>query len=67
MEHDRCRTDVAGTPLCLFPVPLNRLNRLYEIDPILKSYLSYPANELADLLNIKTAKAIKLNENLLQN
>jgi DNA processing protein len=51
----------------VFPVPLNRLNRLYERDPNLEKLFSYPANELADLLNIKTAKAIKLHENLLQN
>ncbi|MFJ7933127.1 DNA-processing protein DprA [Sporosarcina sp. NPDC096371] len=51
----------------VFPVPLNRLNRLYEKDPNLEKLYTYRAKELVDLLNISLAKAIQLKENLQQN
>ncbi len=34
----------------VFPVPLNRLNRLYEIDPNLEKLYVYKAVELAHIL-----------------
>ncbi len=51
----------------VFPVPLNRLNRLYEIDPTLEKLYTYHPKELADLLGITLAKAIQMKENLQQN
>ncbi|WP_318615441.1 DNA-processing protein DprA [Sporosarcina sp. YIM B06819] len=51
----------------VFPVPLNRLSRLYDRDPNLERLYTYRANELVDLLNISLAKAIQLAENLQRN
>ena len=50
----------------VFPVPLNRLSRLYETDPTLEKLYTYRPKELADLLGISLAKAIQLKENLQQ-
>ena len=52
-------TDVEKRLLALhyvFPVPLNRLNRLYEIDPTLEKLYTYRPKELADLLGISLAQ-----------
>jgi DNA processing protein len=51
----------------VFPVPLNRLGKLFEIDPDLDQLFAYRAKELAELLNIPMAKALKLKENLQRN
>lgn len=51
----------------LLPVPKNRLNMLYEIDPNLVNYQTYPAERLARILTISIDKANRLKENLLQN
>lgn len=51
----------------VFPVPLNRMRMLYEVDPDLDQLFMYRANELAKLLNIPIAKATNLKENLQQN
>jgi DNA processing protein len=51
----------------LFPVPLQRLNTLYEIDPNLENLYKYSARQLAEILNISAQKAIQLKSNLLQN
>lgn len=50
-----------------FPVPLNRLKKMFDRDPNLKQLFMYKASELAELLNIPLAKALKLKENLHQN
>lgn len=50
----------------VFPVPLNRLNRLYEIDPTLEKLYKYRPKELVHLLGITLDKAIQLKENLQQ-
>ncbi len=50
-----------------FPVPQNRLNRLFETDPSLENYLSYSAEKLASLLKVTTLKAVHLKANLLKN
>lgn len=63
-------TDVEKRLLALhyvFPVPLNRLNRLYEFDPTLEKLHLYRPKELADLLGISLAKAIQMKESLQQN
>ncbi len=51
----------------VFPVPLNRLNRLYEIDPNLEKLFAFKAIELAHILKISVLKASQLKENLLRN
>ena len=51
----------------VFPVPLNRLNSLYEIDPNLDKLYVYKAFELAHILKITVSKASQIKENLLQN
>jgi DNA processing protein len=51
----------------LFPVPRNRLNALYEIDPNLEKLHTYSAERLAFLLRIKVEKAVYLKENFLKN
>ena len=51
----------------VFPVPLNRLERLYEIDPNLEKLYVFKAIELAHLLKIPVLKASWLKENLLKN
>ena len=56
MEIDRCRKKIVSTSLFISG-PMNRLNRLYEIDPNLEKLFTYPANELAELLNITTGKS----------
>ena len=48
----------------VFPVPLNRLNRLYEIDPNLEKLYVYTAVELAHILNISVSKARQLKDSL---
>ncbi|MEK5039563.1 DNA-processing protein DprA [Sporosarcina sp. FSL K6-3457] len=63
-------TDVEKRLLALhyvFPVPLNRLNRLYETDPTLEKLYTYRPKELVDLLGISLTKAIQMKENLQQN
>ncbi|WP_172369703.1 DNA-processing protein DprA [Sporosarcina jiandibaonis] len=51
----------------LFPVPKNRLNALFEIDPNLEKLHTYPAERLAFLLHIKMEKAVYLKESFLKN
>lgn len=51
----------------VFPVPLNRLNRLYEIDPNLEKLYVYKAVELAHILNISVSKASQLKDSLDRN
>lgn len=51
----------------VFPVPLNRLNRLYEIDPNLEKLYVYKAVELAHILNITVSKAGQLKDSLDRN
>ncbi|WP_186671255.1 DNA-processing protein DprA [Sporosarcina sp. BP05] len=51
----------------VFPVPLNRLNRLYEIDPNLEKLYVYKAFELAHILNIPVLKASQLKDSLHRN
>jgi len=51
----------------LLPVPKNRLNALYELDPQLINYQAYPSERLARILAITPDKASRLKENLLQN
>ena len=50
-----------------FPVPKNRLNRLYEIDPNLEKFQTYSAERLANLLKITSLKASQLKANFLKN
>ena len=50
-----------------FPVPKNRLNRLYEIDPNLVKIQTYSAERLANLLKITSLKASQLKANFLKN
>ena len=47
-----------------FPVPKNRLNLLYELDPNLDRFSIYSAGKLASILRITTEKAAKLKANL---
>ena len=49
----------------LLPVPKNRLNILYEIDPNLANFQTYSAERLARILNIKADKASRLKAKLL--
>lgn len=51
----------------VFPVPLNRLNRLYGIDPNLEKLYVYKAVELAHILKISVSKASQLKDNLHRN
>lgn len=51
----------------VFPVPLNRLNSLYEIDPNLEKLYVYKAFELAHILNISMSKASQLKDSLYRN
>lgn len=51
----------------VFPVPLNKLNGLYEIDPNLEKLYVYKANELAHILRISVSKAIQIKDNLHRN
>ena len=51
----------------MFPVPLNRLKRLYETDPALEKLYMYKAIELAQILKISLTKASQLKEKLLRN
>lgn len=48
----------------LLPVPKNRLNTLYEIDPNLINYQNYSNERLAQVLNISIEKASHLKLNL---
>lgn len=50
----------------VFPAPLNKLERLYGIDPNLEKLYTYRPDQLASMLTITTKKAGKLKENLLQ-
>ena len=50
----------------LFPVPKNRLNTLYELDPTLEKFPNYSTDYLAIVLNISTDKAHNLKEQLLK-
>lgn len=50
-----------------FPVPKNRLNRLYEIDPNLENFHTYTAEILSNILKITSLKASRLKANLLKN
>ena len=50
-----------------FPVPKNRLNRLYEVDPNLENFQTYSAERLANLLRITSLKASQLKANFLKN
>lgn len=50
----------------LFPVPKNRLNRLYELDPTLVNFPTYSTERLAFVLNITREKASRLKERLLE-
>ncbi|WP_342509440.1 DNA-processing protein DprA [Sporosarcina sp. FSL K6-2383] len=63
-------TDVEKRLLALhyvFPVPLNRLNKLYETDPTLEKLYMYRPIELVRLLGISLKKAVQLKESLQQN
>jgi len=51
----------------LLPVPKNRLNALYEMDPELLNYQRYSAEVLSRLLKTTPKKALQLKESLLQN
>ncbi|MER2088120.1 MAG: DNA-processing protein DprA [Sporosarcina sp.] len=51
----------------VFPVPFNRLNGLYGIDPNLEKLYSYKAFELAHILKITMSKAHQLQEKLYRN
>lgn len=51
----------------VYPVPLNRLNRLYEIDPNLEKLYVYKAVELAHILKITVSKASQLKDSLHRN
>ncbi|CAM3079916.1 DNA-processing protein DprA [Filibacter tadaridae] len=48
----------------VFPVPVNRLERLFMIDPNLEKIFDFKATEFASLLNIPIRKASRLQENL---
>lgn len=48
-----------------FPVPKNRLNLLYEMDPNLVDFQAYPAEKLAAILKTTAKKAERLKANLL--
>lgn len=50
-----------------FPVPKNRLNRLYETDPSLENYHTFSVERLASLLKITELKASQLKSNLVKN
>ena len=49
-----------------FPVPKNRLNLLYEMDPSLVNFPTYSAEKLAVILKTTAEKARKLKVNLLE-
>ncbi|MHA6258696.1 DNA-processing protein DprA [Sporosarcina sp. CAU 1771] len=51
----------------LFPVPANRLNNLYEMDPNLESIHLYSVKKLAEILKIPYEKAMKIKANLIEN
>nr|WP_192597460.1 DNA-processing protein DprA [Sporosarcina limicola] len=51
----------------VFPVPWNRLKRLYETDPNLEKLFTYRATEFAEILKITVQKANRLKENLIRN
>ncbi len=51
----------------VFPVPLNRLNGLYGIDPNLEKLYVYKAIEFAHILKISVSKASRLKDNLHRN
>jgi DNA processing protein len=51
----------------LFPVPKNRLNAIYEIDPNLEKFHTYSVERLALLLNIRIEKAFNLKKSFLEN
>lgn len=50
----------------VYPVPLNRLENLFENDPTLEKLYAYRSGQLADLLNIPFSKADRLHEKLQQ-
>ena len=50
----------------VFPVPLNRLEKLFEIDPNLERFHTYSETQLTKILNITPKKAHHLKLNLLQ-
>lgn len=47
----------------LFPVPLNRLKNLYEMDSELGGFHTYPSEQLAEVLRISLKKATQLKNN----
>lgn len=49
----------------VFPVPLNRLERLLDEDPMLDYLYEYNAQQLAQLLSISMTKASQLQQSLL--
>ena len=49
----------------LFPVPLNRLKTLYEIDPNLEKLSYIFGRTTSTILNITSKKQVNLKENLL--
>lgn len=49
-----------------FPVPKNRLNLLYEMDPNLVEFPAYSAEKLAAILKTSAEKAEKLKANILK-
>lgn len=51
----------------VFPVPLNRLNRLYEHDPHLARLTTHSVHQLAELLSLSIEKATTLKNNLMKN
>lgn len=62
-------TDVEKRLLALhyfFPVPKNRLNVLFEMDPYLENFVAYPVEKLSRILNITAEKARKLQVNFLE-
>ena len=51
----------------VFPVPFNRLTRLYEHDPHLAMLTTHSIHRLAELLNLSIGKATTLKNNLMKN
>ncbi|WP_342512618.1 DNA-processing protein DprA [Sporosarcina sp. FSL K6-1522] len=51
----------------VYPVPLNRLEKLLEVDPNLEKIPTYPSEYLAFLLNTSVEKAAKLQVKLREN
>ena len=47
-----------------YPVPKNRLELLYELDPNLERFSTYSVEKLASILKITTEKAAKLKANI---